>query len=98
MESRIKKHYAGEQGIFSIQEHLLADLRDILMQVQYMTMVGSMKDFKQSQQQKVLRGAPKRFKRPGDPEPEKPPMASAQDLKKLFPEKVTERRKKRLKG
>ncbi len=96
MESRIKKHYAGDQGIFSVNDHLTADIRDLLLQIQYLSMITAMKDFKQSQQQKVLRSAPKRLPRPGDPEPEKPKMASKEELKALFPDKVAQRRKKRL--
>lgn len=94
-ESRIKKHYAGEKGLFGVQEHLLADLRDMLNCVQYFSAVTAVKEMKQGQVQKIARGAPKRSPRPGD-EPEEISFATRDELKMLFPHSAIRKRKQRL--
>lgn len=93
-DSRIKKHYGGEHAIFSLNDHLTADIRDLLLNVQYFTAVGALKDMKQSQIQKIVRGSPERPPRPGEIEPE-PKFATKEELLMLFPDKAARRRLQR---
>src|SRR5690606_39416592 len=93
--SRIKKHCADDKAVFDLKDHLIADVRDLLLVNNYFTAVAAMKEMKSSQQQKIARGMPKRPPRPGD-EKEKPRMATSEELKMLFPPKAAARRIRQL--
>lgn len=86
MDSRIKKHYGGEKAIFDIRDHLIADVRDLLVINSYFSQIAAMKNMKKSEQQKIIRGMPKRIPRPGE-EPPKPRMATPEELAMLFASK-----------
>ncbi len=93
--SRIKKHYQGESSVFEVRDHLLADIRDLLLGNQYFTFVGACKEMKPAQQQKVVRGYPKRLPRPGE-EPEEKRFATKEELQMLFPKTALKKRQQLL--
>lgn len=83
IESRTKQAIGGDAAAFGYQEHLLADLRDLLLVTQYFTAVAASKGLTKSEQQKMMRGMPNRIRRPGEPE-EKPRMATPEELAAMF--------------
>jgi hypothetical protein len=81
--SRTKRHLIGEEASWSQQDHLMADVRDILLQNTYFTQITASKDIKQSGWSKIVDGIPKPPRRPGDEEPT-PEFTPKDELVGLF--------------
>jgi hypothetical protein len=71
VDSRVMQKLGDQR--FNRQEHLQADILDALMQICYFTSVNANVQIRDGKSyKKVLDGAPKPLRRPGDPEPVKP--------------------------
>lgn len=85
-DSRWVKHHRQELNLtWTLADHHRQDMVDLLQSILYFTSVGVQIDLsKPGSWQKVMKRAPQRTPRPGDPEPEKPKFASKAELNQLF--------------
>lgn len=70
--SRVWKYLLGDSAEWGYQEHLLADIRDLGMQIAYFSAQAVQVQLKpnSAEQKRLFRGVPTRLPRPGDPKEE----------------------------
>lgn len=82
-KSLLRRHLLGDQAEWGGQQHLTADVRDLLLQVAYFSMVNCQSNLKRSQWDQVVRDMPTAPLRPGD-EPRELEFADKDELIMLF--------------
>ncbi len=84
-DSRYVNYLRSESGfVWDRDDHHRQDMVDLLQQAVYFLQTGPIAELKNSDRQKVIKGAPKRIPRPGEAEQEKPRMSTKQELRNFF--------------
>lgn len=84
-DSRYVRHLRTEAGIpWDQDDHHRQDMVDLLQLAVYFLQTGPLSSFSKKEQTRVIRDAPKRPKRPGEAEQEKPPMSTKQEIFDFF--------------